>query len=289
MRAISLHRDVIVVTSAILRVNCVIVRGSAAELREPSAEGEPGAEGVAVPPTDGESFVIDSPVLPDELDALPSLLEQARFPAPSGLLVTHGDWDHLLGRLAFPGVSLGAGESTAERLKASPGEAQRDLRAFDEGLMIERDHPLALGSVQALPVPGRCAVGDRELELYAASGHTADGMAVLIPWALVLVAGDYLSPIELPTLSDGGDLQAYLATLERLRALVAHAEHVVPGHGPVLGGEEALAILEEDAGYLQALAEDGAGAALPDGRRGAAQRQLHRDNVAALSPSRSHS
>ena len=74
--------------------------------------------------------MIDSPVLPDELDALPALLEQAGFPAPSGLLATHGDWDHLLGRLAFPGVALGCAESTAERLPRSPGEAQRELRAL---------------------------------------------------------------------------------------------------------------------------------------------------------------
>ncbi len=292
MRAIALHRDVIVVTSAILRVNCVIVRASAGQdedaagaserAAEPADAPRPGAEPAVGSLEDGESFVIDSPVLPDELDALPALLEQARFPAPSGLLVTHGDWDHLLGRLAYPGVALGAGESTVERLRASPGEAQRDLRDFDEELMIERARPLALGSLQALPVPGRCAVGERELELYSASGHTSDGMAVLIPWALVLVAGDYLSPIELPTLNSGGDLQAYLATLERLRSLVANAEHVVPGHGPVLGGDEALAVLEEDAVYLQALAEHGAEAELPDARRGPAQRRLHRENVAAL-------
>ncbi len=287
MRAISLHRDVIVVTSALLQVNCVVVRGAAGEqagdspgepAEQTATEPEPGAR--AEQP--GETFLIDSPVLPDELDALPSLLQQARFPPPSGLLVTHADWDHLLGRLAFPGVALGAGESTAERLKGSPGEAQRDLRDFDEGLLIERERPLALGSIQALPVPGRCAVGDRELELYAAHGHTPDGMAVLIPWALVLVAGDYLSPIELPTLSHGGEVQAYLATLERLRALVTHAEHDVPGHGPVLGGEDALAILEQDAAYLQALAEHGTDAELPPGRSGAAQRRLHRENLAAL-------
>jgi len=45
--------------------------------------------------------VIDSPVLPDELDALPALLEQAQFPAPSGCW-PRTRLDHLLGRLAFP-------------------------------------------------------------------------------------------------------------------------------------------------------------------------------------------
>ena len=53
--------------------------------------------------------------------------------------------------------------------------------------------PLALGEVQALPVPGHCAVGAVELELHPADGHTADGMAVWVPWAEVLVCGDYLS------------------------------------------------------------------------------------------------
>jgi glyoxylase-like metal-dependent hydrolase (beta-lactamase superfamily II) len=271
MRAVSLHRDVIVVTSSILRVNCVIVRAGDGT-RE---EAVPGRERT-------ETFVIDSPPLPDELDALPALLEQAGFPAPSGLLATHGDWDHLLGRLAFPDVALGCAESTSERLQASPGRAQRDLRSFDEDLLIERDRPLKLGSVQALPVPGHCGVADRELELHRAEGHTPDGMAIVIGWTRILVAGDYLSQAELPTLNAGGNLDAYLATLERLRGLVKGADHVVPGHGPVLDAVGALAVMDEDVGYLRALAERGVDAELPRGRRGPAQRKLHAENARAL-------
>ena len=230
MRAVSLHRDVLVATSAVLQVNCVIVRGPVED--------------------EGETFVIDSPVLPDELETLPALLAQAHFPEPSGLLATHGDWDHLLGRLAFPGVALGCAESTAERLRASPGEVQRDLREFDRDLLIERPRPLALGSVQALPVPGRCGIGDHELELHPADGHTVDGMAIWIPWARVLVAGDYLSTAEPPDVGEDGSVEAYLETLARLRPLVASAAHVVPGHGPVLDSVRALAVLEENVAAL---------------------------------------
>jgi glyoxylase-like metal-dependent hydrolase (beta-lactamase superfamily II) len=273
VRAVSLHRDVIVVTSAVLHVNCIVVRGGGGEDGEIGMERTGGAE-----PRD-EAFVIDSPVLPDELDALPTLLEQAQFPAPSGLLATHGDWDHLLGRLAFPGVALGCAESTAERLRASPGAAQRELRAFDEELLIERDRPLTLDSVQALPVPGRCDIGDLELELHPAAGHTADGMAVWIPWARVLVAGDYLSTLEIPTLNDGGDLDAYIATLDRLRPLVAVSEHVVPGHGPALEGSRALAVLDEDTGYMRSLAERGANAEPHDRCRNKVQRAMHAQNL----------
>jgi glyoxylase-like metal-dependent hydrolase (beta-lactamase superfamily II) len=276
VRAVSLHRDVLLVTSALLQINCVIVRGAL----EPGAGAQAG--GAATAAAEGEMFVIDSPVLPDELDALPALAEQARYPAPSGLLATHGDWDHLLAPLAFPGVALGCAQSTAERLAAEPGAAQRALRRFDEDLMIERTRPLALGSVQALPVPGRCEIADSELELHPTGGHTADGMAIVIGWARVLVAGDYLSAIELPMLSDGGELHAYLATLERLRGLIARVDSVIPGHGPMLDADRALAILGEDEAYLHALAEHGDGAELPSGRRNAAQRRLHGENVRAL-------
>jgi glyoxylase-like metal-dependent hydrolase (beta-lactamase superfamily II) len=271
VRAVALHADVLVVSSAVLHANCVIVRGAGGE--QQSADRQAPLE---------EAFVVDSPVLPDELDALAALLEQARFPKPCGLLATHGDWDHLLGPLAFPGVTLGCAESTAERLRSSPGEAQRSLRSFDEDLLIERQRPLALGSPQALPVPGHCAVGDRQLELHPASGHTRDGMAVLAEWAGVLIAGDYLSAVELPSLGAGADLESYLQTLEHLRGLVARVAHIVPGHGPVLDGGAALAILEQDVAYLRDLRERGTRAELPASRRGRAQRALHAENVASL-------
>ena len=149
--------------------------------------------------------------------------------------------------------------------------------------MIERATPLSLASVQALAVPGRCAIGGAELELHPATGHTADGMAIWIPWARVLVAGDYLSSIELPGIGEGAAmLDAYLVTLERLRPLAAAAEHVVPGHGPVLDGEAASHVLDEDVTYLQTLRERSAEAELPRRRRSRAQRELHQQNVARL-------
>jgi glyoxylase-like metal-dependent hydrolase (beta-lactamase superfamily II) len=272
VRAVSLHRDALLVTSQLLQANCTIVRGPS---EDAAGEGTGSAE----------TFVIDSPVLPEELELLAALVEQAGFPPPQGLLATHADWDHLLAPLAFLEATLGCAESTAARLRANPGAAQRELRDFDEALQIER-RPLPLGGVQPLAVPGRCAIGDAELELHPTSGHTPDGMAIWIPWARVLVAGDYLSPIELPGLGEGeAMLGAYLVTLERLRPLAAAAEHVVPGHGPAIDGDRALTVLEEDRAYVHALRERGAEAELPPARRSKAQRELHAQNVARLETS----
>jgi glyoxylase-like metal-dependent hydrolase (beta-lactamase superfamily II) len=215
--------------------------------------------------------VIDSPVLPDELDMLPAVLEQAGF-AFSGLLATHADWDHLLGRMAFAGAALGVCETSAARLKAEPGAAARELREFDDDHYVTRAHPLSLGQVQALPVPGHCAVGEHDLDLHTAEGHTPDGMAIWIGWAGVLVCGDYISPVEIPWISEGGSRAAYLAPLRRLAPLVDGATHVVPGHGEVLDSTRAAAILREDIVYLETLE-------LPLARRTATQKRIHAENL----------
>jgi glyoxylase-like metal-dependent hydrolase (beta-lactamase superfamily II) len=256
VRVLALNSDVIVFVSAIWQTTCTAVRAG------------------------DEGFLIDSPVYPDELDAVPNVLSQAGFPV-SGLLATHADWDHLLGRLAFPEASLGVGEPSAARLMAEPGDAQRDLRAFDDEHFVERGHELALAGIQQLPVPGKLALGtEHELELHPATGHTADGTAFLFPWLGVLVCGDYLSPVEIPMVSDP---DAYTTTLERLRALVDRAETVVPGHGTPLSRERAIEILDQDLTYLRALERDGSDAALPAGRSSAPQRAINAENAARLS------
>lgn len=282
MRAVALHEDVIVFVSDVWQTTCTAVRG------------------------DDEGFVIDSPIYPEELRALPDVLEQAEFPV-SGLLATHADWDHLLGRLAFPAAALGAGESTVTRLGSELGQAQRRLRAFDEEHYVPERQPLGLGSLQALPVPGRLEIGTRggpsaagreqaadapdtatpgrELELTAADGHTGDGTAYWLPWARVLVCGDYLSPVEIPMLSTsaGGSVPAYRATLARLSPLVARADWVVPGHGAPLSSRRADEILREDDQYLAELERDPAGARPPASRgRTVTQRRIHDDNVTSL-------
>lgn len=258
MRAVSVDADLIVLISRFWQTTCTALR------------------------TGDEGFVIDSPVYPDELEAVAGVLEQAGFPV-SGLLTTHADWDHLLGRIAFPQASLGCGESTAQRLAAEPGQAQRELRDFDEEHYVDDRGPLMLAGIQSLPVPGRLSLGagDRELELHRAEGHTADGTAYFIPWLGTLVCGDYLSPVEIPWISPGGSVEAYLETLARLRPLVDRAQTIVPGHGRPLPSAGALALLEEDIAYLRALAAEGAGASLPAGRRTGAQQRIHAENVEA--------
>jgi glyoxylase-like metal-dependent hydrolase (beta-lactamase superfamily II) len=255
LRAVAVHSDAIVVTSRLWQTTATAVRAG------------------------GEAFLIDSPYFPDELELLPVLLEQAGF-VPSGLLATHGDWDHLLGRLAFPGLALGVGSSTAERLRAEPGAAQRELRDADAEHYVTRAAPLSLGSYQPLPVPGGMELGDAEIELHPTGGHTPDGVAYMARWASLLVVGDYLSDVEIPMISPGGSVAEYRATLARLAPLVEVCESVVPGHGAPHDRERALRILDEDLAYLDTLERGEERAKLPAGRDTRRQRAIHAENLA---------
>lgn len=262
MQVVALHEGVIVARSVKWQTTCTILH--AGDTQSPSGSGT------------GETFVVDSLVYQDELDALPGILGQAGW-SLSGLLATHGDFDHLLARLAFPDAPLGVAETTAARLRAEPGEAQRHLRAFDEDDYVQRPQPLSLGQVQALPVPGSLELGASELELLPAEGHTQDGMAVWAPFAGVLCVGDYLSPVEIPWIQEQGSRDAYVATLRRLQPYVERATWVVPGHGSPIDAQRALAILREDLAYLEALPDPRA--PLPLARRDRRQKEIHAENL----------
>jgi glyoxylase-like metal-dependent hydrolase (beta-lactamase superfamily II) len=252
VRAVAVHRDAIVVTSRLWQTTCTALRSGS------------------------ECFLIDSPYFPDELELLPMLLQQSDFPTVSGLLATHADWDHLLGRFAFPGLALGVASSSGERLRAEPGAAQRSLRDADAEHYVKRSGPLSLGSYQVLPVPGKMQIGDEEIELHPTSGHTPDGVAFLARWAGLLVCGDYLSDVEIPMVTE---LEAYRATLARLAALVEECETVVPGHGAPHDRERALRIIDEDVDYLDALERGDERVNLPAGRDTKRQRAIHAENL----------
>lgn len=255
MRAVSLTENALLITSAFWQTNAVALRAG------------------------GETILIDSPYLPDELDALPGVLAGAGY-EPDGLVATHGDFDHLLGRVAYPGMALGVAESTALRFRASPGEPQRVLRHYDAEFYIERPVPLSLGEVQALPVPGRLDLGTGpeaiEIELHPAEGHTVDGMALFARPLGVLLVGDYVSSVEIPWIH--GSLPDYRSTLRRLRPLVEAAGVIVSGHGPAHSSGTALRLIAEDEAYLDALESGEERPRLPSGRDSHAQRQIHREN-----------
>ena len=247
MRVVSLHADVLVATSRVWQTNCTAIRS--------------GAEG----------FVVDSPLFPDELEALPAVLEQAGFPV-SGLLATHSDWDHLLGRLAFPGAALGVGETTAAFLTGAPGAAQRELRDWDEENYVERPRPL-----QPRPGPGAAGAGARRRRRARARAASRRRPHRRRHGPLGAVGGGARSAATTcrPSRSRCSPRAARATPTWPRSSACARSSHeadwVVPGHGAPIEGARAAAILDEDVRYLTDWE-------LPLTRRTAAQRAVDAEN-----------
>lgn len=254
------HPDVVVVVSRLWETTATLVRAPGADAARPA-------------------LLVDAPVLPDEIALVPAVAAERGF-AVERLVATHRHWDHLLGRLCFPDVALACSPRTLAHVDADPPATARAMADFDDRYYLVRPQPLRLDGATAATVPGALPLGEAEVELIPTAGHCDDGLAVWVPWARTLLCGDYLSPVEVPYLeAPDGDHAAYVATLERLAPYVVDADVVVPGHGAPLGGAAAARILDEDLGYLAALARDGASAALPRCAESAFQRFIHDENV----------
>jgi hydroxyacylglutathione hydrolase len=207
--------------------------------------------------------LVDSPVLPDELAALPR---------PEVLVTTHSHFDHVLGQAAFGDLDLHAGPSTLARLRDAPEETLEGLRESDAELYVDRPVEPDLGRLAALP--------DGLFETAEAGGHAPDGTALFCEEHALLLPGDYLCEVEIPLVSQAGSPEAYLATLDRLTPFVRRAGRVVPGHGPPLDRRRALELLDLDRRYLEALLSDPGTARPLRGPETHRQRRIHADNVA---------
>ena len=163
----------------------------------------------------GLAVLVDSPVLPDELAALPR---------PDLLVTTHSHFDHVLGQAAFPDLALHAGPSTLAQLRDDPDATLEGLRDSDAELYVERATEPDLRRVEPLPAG--------LFETVEAGRHAPDGSALLAEEHALLVPGDYLCAVEIPLVSQAGSPAAYLATLDLLAPLVRRAKRIASTRGP---------------------------------------------------------
>jgi glyoxylase-like metal-dependent hydrolase (beta-lactamase superfamily II) len=181
-----------------------------------------GADGVAIIDTRG------SEVLADELRAELPKLTRARVAA---VINTHHHWDHTWGNGRFAGTPIWGHSRCAARVLADSEHARGRILADEPGLADE------LGDVVFTP-PDRTFddravvdLGDRQVELrYLGLGHTDNDIAIVVPEARVLFAGDLLENDAPPSFGDAFPI-AWAETAGQLLQLADGA--VVPGHGSV--------------------------------------------------------
>jgi hydroxyacylglutathione hydrolase len=201
----------------------------------------------------GHAVLVDPGVLPSELDDLAAAVREVA-PRAITLLFTHSHWDHVLGRPWWPDAATAGHARLAAELRRDAGailaeaSAQaarsgepwsRGFQPFEPDLVVEGERALALGPWQ--------------LALRGAPGHCDSQITVHLPDCGLLIAGDLLSDREIPWLDR--EPAAYRATLRTLLALAEGGgiRTLVPGHGAIADGPEAIERLHRDLGYLEAL------------------------------------
>ena len=207
------------------------------------------------------TILVDPGVLPSELDEIAKLVKQAE-PETISLLFTHGHWDHVLGAPWWPKARILA----HDRCTAAIGRDVEKIRT--ESAKIAKEHGETWPAPFAPPKIDDASSGQRflkldpwKLVLRDAYGHSDSQLSVHVPELNLLIAADMLSDIEIPILN--GAPAIYRATLETLRPLAEGGaiETVVPGHGAVAFGPDAvIERVRRDLAYLAALERETAAA-----------------------------
>ncbi|MEE4279240.1 MAG: quinoprotein relay system zinc metallohydrolase 1 [Halieaceae bacterium] len=152
----------------------------------------------------------------------------------AAVLITHLHPDHFLGNQAFDDVPVLALAETVAGIEAQ-GELFNDAMYRLVGPWMKGTEvrvPDILEASEAIELAGR------ELRLFALSGHSGSDLAVFDVDSGVLFAGDLVFYERTPT-TPQADISTWLDDLEVLRQVPFRA--LVPGHGPVVSDQRAIA------------------------------------------------
>ena len=230
--------------------------------------------------------LVDSPVLPAELESLPAVLEQAGFPvqgcsSPTATGTTCS--------AAWP--SRGAGRRVARppprACAPSPAARSASSAHWTRSTTSSGARRSSLGGVEALPVPGHLEIGDRRRSSSIPPTATRPTAWPSGPRGRACsCAGDYLSPVEIPMISPGR-LARRLPGHARApaRRWSSAAEVVVPGHGEPIDGVRAAGDPARGPRLPRRAGARRRGRPLPLARRTGAQRAIHAENVARVAGS----
>jgi glyoxylase-like metal-dependent hydrolase (beta-lactamase superfamily II) len=226
---------------------------------------------------DGRRLLVDPGIAPWEV-------REAAGDGADAVVLTHGDWDHVMGIGLLPAARVYGSAATAARIASGEARTSIEREAREYYIPLEGLEHLRVDETLS---PGSVTIGPWRADVHPAAGHTADGVALWFGDEGVLVVGDYLSSLEIPALYDAAT--AYRETLERLLALLERErpDRVVSGHGPPADATTASRIAVEDLSYVEGLvrhAEAGRdpndAAAVPfPSRGGGGDAAVHRANL----------
>jgi quinoprotein relay system zinc metallohydrolase 1 len=170
----------------------------------------------------------------------------------AAVYLTHAHPDHFLGNQAYADAPVFAAPETA-RVIREQGPAFTDTLYRWVG-------PLMAGTVSTPPrhvaVPGPLTWGDRPIDIHLHRGHSETDLVVFDVRTGTLFTGDLVFFNRTLT-TPSADIPQWLESLAQLQKLPF--KRLVPGHGPVVSGPEAIAQTRDYLQWLTATLEAAAG------------------------------
>jgi cyclase len=188
------------------------------------------------------AVVIDTLALPDETLGMREFIEHELGIPVRYVVNTHYHADHSWGNCFFPGATVIAHARCrallVERGFPSLETARKQNAAFRQVKIVLPHLTFDNGQLNL-------RVGKKNLILLPATGHSEDGIAVLVEEDRVLFAGDAFMP--LPYIVDG-DLEDIAASIRKIGRM--GLENIVQGHGDIILRGEIDAAVKENLTYL---------------------------------------
>ena len=191
------------------------------------------------------AVVIDTLALPDETLSIREFIEHELNVPVRYVINTHYHADHVWGNCFFPGATVIAHDRCRdlliERGIPSLEAAQKQNPALRQVKIILPQMTFTEGELTL-------RVGKKNLIISLATGHSPDGIAVLVEEDRIFFAGDSFMP--LPYVVDG-DIDEIMASIKRIGRL--GLENIVQGHGDIILRGEIDAAVKENLNYLASI------------------------------------
>lgn len=189
--------------------------------------------------TEDAVIVADPCLLPAEVEEIRNHVMSIKGTRPIYLIMTHSDWDHIVGAGAFPEATVIA--SSAFQSK-KPEDILEQVAAFDDQYYIDRNFPVLYPEADVVVTKDgeQLKIGDTTLTFYEAKGHTDDGIFIIVEPLGIWIAGDYFSDIEFPFIYSSS--KDYIETLEKTEMILTKHQInlLVPGHGHIAFGKDEI-------------------------------------------------
>jgi len=195
----------------------------------------------------GHAALIDPALLPDEVEGIAAFCGQQQMEVET-VVITHHHWDHVLGAARFPGARILTHQAYLGQTALDLEHTRSAVRRFYEAEGVASSAPFDP------PVPSQIfdritglMVGDLRVQLFHTPGHARDHLSIYDPDSTFLWAGDLLSDLEIPFVSDR--LDAFERTLAMFAAMDIRL--LVPGHGNITRNLAEIRLrIEDDRAYL---------------------------------------